>query len=313
MFSNRKKYISTQNAARQNQLQKRYFIFWRWLRWPSLTSRENVHPIRANLSGARPQAISRVRQQRNATLIINADVKMPSSAELLSRSRLWYAAVAAFILLALALTYTVSQWLRQFPIEQVQFIGSLHYVSQEQIKSAVDPLTDTGFFHVDLSAIQKALSQIPWVETAIVTRKWPATLQVSVVERVAIAVWNGEYLISKQGELFKPEKMTALPTSLPHLFGPLSQIWLITERYRVISQMLSQEHLTIKTFTLTPNLSWDMVLSNGIRLRVDRENTLVKMQNFLQLYARLKPISHTIAEVDLRYKKGMAVGWKKMP
>lgn len=313
MFSSKKKYATphaVSQGGKMHRAQARWLDFFQQFRWPHLPRRDNVHPIRFHHSSGGATRLS-AQKNRRASFSAEAEMAAPYSFARLRNPYFWFSAVAALIFLAALVIYSAPKWLAQFPIHQVQFSGASHYVAQEQIKAAVEPYIGSGFFLADLSAIQKSVSDIPWVDTAKVTRKWPATLRVAVIERVPIAIWNSEYLVSNKGELFKPENLGVLPMSLPSISGPLPNSWLIMNQYQVISALLKSQQLVIRTFSLSSYLSWEMQLTNGIILRVDHDHAVEKIKQFLQLYPRLKPLSYKIAYVDLRYQKGAAVGWKK--
>ncbi len=338
MFSSKKKharYTATEPAYARNR-RARFVMYGltliRWIKWPSLTSRDNVHSIvgaqrstnaRSEAAGL-PRSVVRLRQphrlmlnkkHRNATRLMEGESTYFSHAlgQGSMQSSGWrYGLLGVVLFLLVGVGYAVPQWLTRFTIEQVQIISPLHYVAQKQVTAAVNPYLHVGFFRVNLSEIQHSIEKIPWVETASVTRRWPATLQISVTERVAIAVWNGGYLVSKKGELFKPDSIRSLSTTLPRLSGALSQAWFIMRQYQLISSILVKQNLTLTSFALLPSASWVMLLNNGIELRVDQNQTLKKITHFLELYPRLKPISEKIAYVDLRYPHGVAVGWKKL-
>jgi cell division protein FtsQ len=63
-----------------------------------------------------------------------------------------------------------------------------------------------NIFEVDLESAGAAIANEPWVEKAIVTRKLPSTVNISIVEREAWAVASigGElYLVTRDGDPFK--------------------------------------------------------------------------------------------------------------
>jgi cell division protein FtsQ len=75
---------------------------------------------------------------------------------------------------------------------------------------------------VDLEGTRERLLRFGWVQEARVSRRWPDTLVVDVVERQPAAIWqhNQELtLIDRNGVLLEPVKLEAMP-DLPLVIGP---------------------------------------------------------------------------------------------
>ncbi|MCC6553803.1 MAG: FtsQ-type POTRA domain-containing protein [Polyangiaceae bacterium] len=78
--------------------------------------------------------------------------------------------------------------------------------SAEQVASAGGIEVGKNIFVLDPATAGAAIATDPWIERATVTRKLPSTIQVSVVEREALAIASigGElYLATRDGDLFK--------------------------------------------------------------------------------------------------------------
>ncbi len=79
-------------------------------------------------------------------------------------------------------------------------------LSAEEIAAKGGVNIGRNIFEVDLETAGSTISNEPWVERAIVTRKLPSTVNISVVEREAWAVASigGElYLVTRDGDPFK--------------------------------------------------------------------------------------------------------------
>jgi cell division protein FtsQ len=76
-----------------------------------------------------------------------------------------------------------------FTARQVQVIGN-HQQDRLSVYAAVlDDGTD-ALLALDLRAIRARIETLPWVERARITRRWPDTIEVELVERVPVAVWQ---------------------------------------------------------------------------------------------------------------------------
>ena len=98
---------------------------------------------------------------------------------------------------------------------------------------------------------------------------------------------------------------------LPVLFGPSGKTVYVMEQYRAMNSILRGLGMRIVELRLTDRMSWFMRMDNGMRLVVDQADTIEKLQRFAYLYERqLKPDAENIASIDLRYRNGVAVGWR---
>jgi cell division protein FtsQ len=93
-----------------------------------------------------------------------------------------------------------------FAVREVRFTGLLHADEDELIKRSGIALGE-NLFHADLARAARAMEQHPWVESAVLTRRLPDTVQVSVLEhRPAALVQLGEktlFVLDEEGRLFK--------------------------------------------------------------------------------------------------------------
>ncbi len=75
---------------------------------------------------------------------------------------------------------------------------------------------------VDLAGTRARLMRYGWVQEARVSRRWPDTLVVDIVERQPAAIWQHDEkltLIDRDGVLLAPVKLEAMP-NLPLVIGP---------------------------------------------------------------------------------------------
>jgi cell division protein FtsQ len=94
-------------------------------------------------------------------------------------------------------------------------------LSAEDVAARGGVTIGRNIFEVDLENAGAAIANEPWVEKAVVTRKLPSTVSISVVEREAWAVASigGElYLVTRDGDPFKSVG-TGDPFDLPVITG----------------------------------------------------------------------------------------------
>jgi len=83
------------------------------------------------------------------------------------------------------------------------------------------------------------------------------------------------------------------------------------DRYQKMMEVLKPIRLKISTLFVTPRLFWEIMLNNGMKIRLGQEDILTRLQRFVKVYPELFEKSEKKAlAVDLRYAHGLAVKWQ---
>ncbi|MCI9887330.1 FtsQ-type POTRA domain-containing protein [Micrococcales bacterium 31B] len=120
-------------------------------------------------------------------------------------------AVLAVIAAGLVVVFATSV----FAVRTITFEGQ-QAVTQEALASATQSLVGVPLARVSLPDAAAAAAAVPGVETATVSREWPNTLRVTIVERVPVAVYragDGLVLIDKTGYSLRP--VSEAPAGMP--------------------------------------------------------------------------------------------------
>lgn len=210
---------------------------------------------------------------------------------------------------------TLVNWVHEATlIEVVRVEGSFRATTQEDIRRSMSSLVaGHSLLAVPMDDIARELSALSWVSAVDVYRVWPHGLIVRITEKVPVAHWNGDSFISHTGEVFQPENAGGVG-ELPMLAGPADKAQQVMAFYSSVNSMLMPFGLTVRELKLNDALSWEIVLANGVALRVDQEDGQARLRRFLSVYEqRLYQVIDRIATVDLRYIGGFSVGWKPAP
>lgn len=225
--------------------------------------------------------------------------------------------IAALLLLIVAAVALVTGVVRmtgmlqkRTVITSVQIEGELRHTDSQLLANSIAPAAQGNYFSIDLAAIRAAAQSGPWVDEVTVSRRWPDGVHVQIREKQPVALWGAGGLISSRGELFVPSTVVNT-TDLPILFGPGSKGTYVMEQYRAMNSILRGIGMRVVELQLTDRMSWFLRMDNGIQLVVDQADTIEKLQRFAYLYERqLKTDAVNIASIDLRYRNGVAVGWR---
>jgi cell division protein FtsQ len=161
-----------------------------------------------------------------------------------------------------------------------------------------------------LERIRDQALTVSWVDRVVVSRAWPNAIRVRVMPRHAIARWGTGRLLSDNGDVFSEAVVKTHP-NLPLLHGPVSQSKMMMRRYNEINQLFHPANLRLKELYLTERMTWFMQFDSGLRIIVDQDQTMTKLQRLSQLAQNdLKPMWSNISAIDLRYRNGLSIQWK---
>lgn len=196
------------------------------------------------------------------------------------------------------------------PIRSIGVEGAFTYISQQSISDLVTPMIVGGFLQSPLPSIKTRLEENPWIAQAVVSRRWPDELFIAITEEQPIARWGTQGFLNHTGELVKVDAPKAL-AHLPLLAGQLGQEKEAMQNYQQLAQMLRPYGLKVGEFYSDELYSWNVVLTNGLKITIGRDQTMEKIRRFLVVYDReLHKRLDEVAVVDLRYGNGLAVQWK---
>jgi len=197
------------------------------------------------------------------------------------------------------------------PVRQVRIEGEFVHLDRRELEAVAAPLVSGGFFTIDLRRVEEAVEALPWVYDVSLRRYWPETLELRVVEQVAIARWGDKALLNQYGELFEPST-ESFPQGLPRLYGPAGKERDLIDRFIKVSEMLKTVGLKPRELVEDPRRAWQLSLDNGVTITLGRDDTVARLKRFLAVYPQtLADKSDTLARVDLRYTNGFAVAWRE--
>ncbi|MBF7681817.1 cell division protein FtsQ/DivIB [Acinetobacter sp. B5B] len=198
-------------------------------------------------------------------------------------------------------------------VANLEVVGTRSSVEEHTLIQNIQPFVNKNYFTVDLETIRDQSLQLPWVDQVVVSRAWPDAIKVRIIPRHAVARWGTGRLLSDAGVVFK-EATPQDHQSLPLLHGPVNQAPFMMRRYHEINQLFRPYQLHLTELYLTERMTWFMQFDSGLRLIVDQDQTMSKLQHLSQLAGQdLQPVWSQISTVDLRYRNGLSIQWKGTP
>ena len=247
--------------------------------------------------------------RRKRAAITSIHDKPPTRKEQLTNVGGWLLLVIAFVVLAAGI-FGLYKVMTDARVADLDVVGTRSDAEHRQVMLHVAPTLQNNYFTSDLEQIRDRALELSWVDRVVVSRAWPNAIRVRVMPRHAIARWGTGRLLSDSGDVFA-EVTPKNYQQLPLLHGPISQSKTMMRRYNEINQLFHPANLRLKELYLTERMTWFMQFDSGLRIIVDQDQTMTKLQRLSQLAQNdLKPMWSNISAIDLRYRNGLSIQWK---
>lgn len=247
--------------------------------------------------------------RRKRAAITSIHDKPPTRKEKLANAGGWLLLMIALMVLAVGVygLYTV---MTDAHVAELNVVGTRSDAENSQVMKHVTPAVTANYFTADLEQIRDQALELSWVDRVVVSRAWPNSIRVRVMPRHPIARWGTGRLLSDSGDIFA-QVIPQNNQKLPLLHGPTSQSKMMMRRYNEINQLFLPVNVRLKELYLTERMTWFMQFDSGLRVIVDQDQTMSKLQRLSHLaQSDLKPVWSKISSIDLRYRNGLAIQWK---
>ncbi len=225
------------------------------------------------------------------------------------RSFFWVNRFLIMLATAVVITAATQGFLKiqSLPVQRISVTGELEHTQAQVVQDSVQQSLAGGFLKADLHQIQRQLESLPWIYQATVRRRWPAALEIHILEELPIARWGQDGFLNHEGEVFHTDKQGDW-NSLPLLKGSEGSAQLLMAKYQRLVEFLRPLGLQVNQLLVDERGQMEAVMADGMHLMLGAADFLGRMRRFEEVY-RTELIARRadIEKVDLRYKNGVAV------
>lgn len=173
-------------------------------------------------------------------------------------------------------------------------------ISSQEILEAVAAKKGDPILKLNLREIKDRLESNKWVETAIIERRLPSDLHISVIERKAIAIWqfqNKLYLIDQDGSRITPYTQD-FSQNLLQVIGQDANIY----AQNLIEELKECEVVKDKVISAVRygNRRWNLNLESGLVVKMPEKNFPQTYKYLCKIYSDQKDFSQKYKMIDLR-------------
>lgn len=191
-------------------------------------------------------------------------------------------------------------------VEKVSIEGEM-FVSENEIKSAVNITMGAPLLAVDIKAIKQTVEQLNWVKEATITRILPDEVAINISEHKPAALWQIEnklWIISDEGVQISDQRLEYFD-ALPMISG----IGADKELENLLNAVGSATALfdQVETASWVGGRRWDLILKNGIKIMLPEKELDYAWQNLTEFEKEEQLLARNILAVDFRIKDKMVV------
>ena len=184
-------------------------------------------------------------------------------------------------------------------LQYIQVTGRSH-TPREMLVAATNIKMGQPLLGISLAEVHRNLTQIGWVESAIVKRLMPSTIKITITERVPLALLqtrNGHELIDRTGTIIQG----ADPTEFSHL-TVVAGSDAAANAGPILDILKTEPELFAEVWAVTYQSSrrWDVHLRNGIDIRLPETDPSTAWARLAVVDHKKKIIGRDLAVIDLR-------------
>jgi cell division protein FtsQ len=168
-----------------------------------------------------------------------------------------------FMAVLLAVCASGLWWLLRnpaFTFQRIVVHGQTEHTDAGSLRARALPRLSGNFFTLDMDETRAVFESLPWIERAVVWRRWPGLLDVTLREHQPYALWgvSGVQMIDVNGQLFEatPGRAHAVRQSMPTLVGPEGQFATVLAMYRALAPLVTPLHARLAMLELQGRGSW---------------------------------------------------------
>lgn len=223
-------------------------------------------------------------------------------AKFINRVAYLVGAVAVFVLLFSCILYIIEN---KFCVEHITVTGNINRVTTDQLLGvARDDLHGT-MFTLNIDELQYEFKKIPWVKSVSVSRTFPNSITVNILEYDAVAHYgvDGDF-VSPSGQVFLG---VINDPALPTFYGPELNVPDLLKIYNAGAQLFTTQNVRITTLKWVGVGIVKATFSNNLNIVMCGPNFKDKLAILSKIWQQLYTINPGLNYVNMCYKNAIAM------
>jgi cell division protein FtsQ len=190
-----------------------------------------------------------------------------------------------------------------FGVSAVHLSGNGH-TSPHDVLNALGITPGQSIFTADIQAARQRLSRLPWIADVEITRRYPDSLFIAMVEKLPFGLWqsdHGLFVVDRSGAPIVPAERSEFP-KLPLFVGDAPEgasdlVEAIGDHRAVAARVEAMQRVSGRR--------WNLILDDGVLVKLP-ENDWAKELGVLETLIVDKGIlERDLTEIDLRSRDNL--------
>lgn len=220
-------------------------------------------------------------------------------------SNFWQAAEDNFLALSQEISDKTDEVLRQSgcTLDKV-FIRGLKHTDKQDLVKALQLKTGMLLTKIDVNLLQSKVEAMPWVESAVVQRRFPDTIKIDVIEHIPVALWQKKgryYVITSKGLVLGKDAGIYGLQDLPVIVGDGAPLK-VPELLLLLSQN-KELFARLKGATFVGKRRWNIILDSldkGLLIKLPENGVEAALQRLEMLQEKYAILKRKLTLIDLR-------------
>ena len=185
-----------------------------------------------------------------------------------------------------------------FGISAVSLAGN-HRTPPASVLAALGFEPGQSIFNADIQSARERLMQLDWVAEADVSRRYPDSISVTLVEKMPYALWqasDGLHVVERSGKPIAYARAEDYP-HLPFFIGDAPSdasdlVDAIAQHRAVVAR--------VKAMQRVANRRWNLILDDGVVVKLPEDGWAHQLYVLEHLIVDKSVLERDISEIDLR-------------
>lgn len=216
------------------------------------------------------------------------------------------------VVLSLLLAWYFVHW----PINHLRVEEPLVYQDERELEQLLVQWQGRNLLDGQLGQLKAELEELPWIASAAIQFVWPDRLSISLKEQRPVAVWNQDWLISDQGQVFHPGHFEQ---PLPQLQGPEQRAKDVMQQYLWFSQVLEFSDWQLSEVQLAGRGAWRLTMNWAqaeqaplpLDIILGTDPSLARLARVRAWMQAMQAQLPRVEVIDARYDNGLAVSYRQ--
>ena len=205
-----------------------------------------------------------------------------------------------FLTIFLTLVYKSEYF--YYPIDEIIITSKDKKYDEKTINTYIDSLYDKNLLTIDIDEIQANIMTDKWIRDAEISKSFPSTLDIKIIQHMPIAKYNSNIVTSTGILIESSDSYKYLPAIIDYSNDIRSASHIL------LSSLKYLEKINLQVQKIIIHHSLIKIYTTDILLITDKEKFKINLERLTASFKKIyKVYDKKITSIDMRYSNGFAI------